>query len=137
MAGLPFAMGAASIPRPADLTVELTGLRNDRGMIRACLTSNRAHFPQCAKDPAAMKVSVAAQQHRLTFSGVAPGTYALSVLADENGNGQMDKAAMIPREGFGFSRNAPVRFGPPSFSAVAFHVTDQPVTLNVQIRYIL
>ena len=49
----------------------------------------------------------------LEFTDVPPGTYAIALLHDENGNGRADRVLMVPREGFGFSRNAPVRMGPP------------------------
>jgi uncharacterized protein (DUF2141 family) len=48
----------------------------------------------------------------------------------------MDKAMMMPREGYGFSRDAPVRFGPPSFRSAAFTVGAAPVHQTVRMRYI-
>ena len=66
---------------------------------------------------------------------VPPGTYAIALVHDENGNRRMDKTLILPREGFGFSRDAPVRFGPPSFAAAAFAVASQPVRQTVKMRY--
>jgi uncharacterized protein (DUF2141 family) len=51
----------------------------------------------------------------ITFANVAPGRYAVALFHDENANGRLDKVLMVPKEGFGFSRDAPVRFGPPRF----------------------
>ena len=73
----------------------------------------------------------------ITFRGVAPGRYAIAVFHDENGNGKMDKALLIPKEGFGFSRDAPVRMGPPPFSAAAFDVADKDVRQSIKMRYML
>ena len=63
------------------------------------------------------------------------GRYAISLLHDENGNGKADMALMIPREGFGFSRNAPVRMGPPSFASAAFAVSGATVRETIRMRY--
>lgn len=75
---------------------------------------------------------------RVNFEGVRPGRYALALLHDENGNGKADRALlMIPKEGFGFSRDAPVRMGPPPFGAAAFEVRNGAVKQAVQMRYML
>ncbi len=44
-------------------------------------------------------------------------------------------ALFMPREGFGFSRDAPVRFGPPRFDAAAFVVADVAIHQTVRMRY--
>ena len=102
-----------------------------------CLTTQPRAFPDCAKDPASHKlaVPVTASTVRLEFGPVAPGRYAISVLHDENGNGKADMALFMPKEGFGFSRDAPVRFGPPSFNSAAFAVAEASVQLSVRMRY--
>ena len=71
-----------------------------------------------------------------SFRGVRPGTYAIALLHDENANGKADKALIIPKEGFGFSRDAKVRMGPPKFSAAAFTVADDPVQQRITMRYL-
>ena len=71
--------------------------------------------------PAPSRRSVAAAAPRRRASPALPrGDYALAVIHDENGNARLDTIAGIPREGFGFSRNPPIRFGPPRFAAARF-----------------
>ncbi len=107
-------------------------------MLRMCLTRNRAHFPDCNRDPAAMKRSVAAGEGGVVhFSGIAPGSYALAVIHDEDGDGRLDKFMMVPREGFGFSRNPHLRMGPPTFDEVRFPVGNGSVEQTVRLRYLL
>ncbi|WP_343062056.1 DUF2141 domain-containing protein [Novosphingobium piscinae] len=137
-------LGAAGVvlggvaPAGQDVSVMVSGLRNGRGLVRACLTTNVALFPNCKDDPQAHKLEVPAApgQVLLDFGKVPPGTYAFALIHDENANGRIDTALMVPREGFGFSRDAKVRFGPPRFSAAAFAVTDGPVRQTVRVRYI-
>lgn len=122
----------------ATVTVTVSGLRSHKGNVLACLTAVPRDFPDCSKDPAARHVTIAAQgADILVFRGVAPGRYAISLFHDENANGKLDKLMMMPREGFGFSRDAPVRFGPPSFNAAAFDVGTAAVSEQVRMRYML
>lgn len=133
-------LGAASPSVTSDVTITATGLRNAHGVVRACMTGEVAHFPSC-KNPASAYnlVGDAGASVTLTFKDVKPGRYAIALLHDENGNGKADRAAMmIPTEGFGFSRDAKVRFGPPRFEQAAFDVApgaDQK--LVIRMRYML
>lgn len=133
-------VGGANPETPADVTVVVTGLRNDRGVVRACMTRTAERFPNC--DSAATSynaVTKAAGGASLTFRDVKPGRYAIALLHDENGNGKADRAAMmIPTEGFGFSRDAKVRFGPPRFDAAAFDVAaGSSERIAIRMRYML
>jgi len=133
------ATGAVAPPAPGGtVRVAIEGLRSSRGMVRACMTAVPADFPDCRKDPAARKLSIpAAPGDMLVFNHVAPGRYAISVLHDENDNGRMDKVLMIPKEGFGFSRDAPVHMTPPSFAAAAFDVGAGVTSTAIRIRYMM
>lgn len=142
-ASILFLAAIAPIPALADgdgagVTVVISGLRNTKGVIQACLTARAATFPECDKDPAALRLTVpAANGPVLVFRHVQPGTYAVSLFHDQNANGRLDKTFGIPKEGYGFSRNAPVRFGPPSFADARFAVASADVTMPITVRYLL
>jgi len=105
--------------------------------VRLCLTRNREFFPECNRDPAAVKRSVAAgQAGRIRLTGLAPGAWALAVIHDENGNGRLDRLLGIPREGFGFSRNPGLRMGPPRYEEVRFDFSGAPMRQPVRLRYL-
>lgn len=127
---------AANSPS-ADLEIVATGLRNTKGLIRLCLTQDARHFPDCAGDPNAVKRSVPASETSISLGGLAPGRYALSLIHDENGNGKLDTLFAMPREGFGFSRDPAIGFGPPKFSAVLFDVASGSNRRNIRVRYLL
>lgn len=133
-------------PQAAPVTIEplgnvhvkITGLRSAKGLVRVCMTRTRGSFPDCKGDLASRQMSVAAAKTlELTFTEVPSGSWAIAVLHDENSNGKADKALMIPREGFGFSRDAPVRFGPPEFDDAAFAVAQDDVSVSIRMRYML
>lgn len=131
---------AAPAPPRADVTVVAKNLRNDHGVVRACLTNQAERFPTCDDPSKSFKVvGEAAGTVTLVFRDVPPGRYAVALLHDENGNGKADRAAMmIPREGFGFSRDAKVRFGPPRFGEAAFDVAaGASEQLVIKMRYML
>ena len=114
------------------------GLRSAKGVLRACMTRNPHYFPDCDKDPAALRASISASKGRLLrFEDVKPGEYALLVLHDENGNARLDKMLGIPREGVGFSRNPKLRMGPPAFEKVRFGVEHEGVEQTVRMKYFL
>lgn len=135
-------VGAAPAPATqsgADVVIEISNMRSDKGSVRACMTSNPDVFPKCRKDPASYRLVVPAGQARqLTFSNVQPGTYAIALLHDENDNGKADRAlGMMPKEGFGFSRDAKVKMGPPDFDDAAIRVTAQSQRQPIKMRYML
>ena len=136
-------LGAAAMTVPAtpalaaSLNLTLEGLRNRSGQVHLCLTRDQAFFPDCSRDPHAVKRSLGtAQAGQLTIEA-PPGDYALSVVHDQTGNGRLDTVLGIPREGFGFSRNPAIRMGPPRFRDTRFTLPAQGATFAVRIRYIL
>lgn len=131
-------VGAA--PPAQDVSVVVNGLRSAKGKVMACITANPASFPDCGKDAGARHLVApvpAGGAVTPDFGPLPPGRYAVSLFHDENANGKLDKMVMIPREGFGFSRDAPVHFGPPSFAAAAFAVGQEPVRQAIRVRYML
>jgi uncharacterized protein (DUF2141 family) len=114
-------------------------LRNKHGLVHLCLTARPSDFPAgCKNDPAALRKTVpAAENLTVHLTGVAPGTYGLSLIHDENSNGKLDKFGPIPKEGFGFSRNPPIGFGPPDFKAASFTVGTGRTLQSVRVRYLL
>lgn len=119
--------------------VTVSHLRSDKGSIIACLTADPVRFPKCSDDRDAKRALVpAAHADAIVFRGVRPGRYAVALLHDENNNGKADRTlAMIPREGFGFSRDAKVRMGPPRFGDAAFAVKDGATRMTIAMRYML
>ncbi|WP_339698024.1 DUF2141 domain-containing protein [uncultured Marixanthomonas sp.] len=69
----------------------------------------------------------------VTFEDVKPGTYAILLFHDKNGNKQMDfEANGMPTEPYGASNNV-MSMGPPLWSDTKFKVTNEPVDLEVRM----
>jgi uncharacterized protein (DUF2141 family) len=120
----------------SSLSLSISGLRNMKGNVLVCVTANPKHFPNCNKDPGSLRARVSARNAAtVNFDGVAPGTYAAALMHDENGNDKLDLAIMIPKEGFGFSRNPAVVTGPPKFKSAAFTVASGSNSQSVKMKY--
>ena len=127
----------SSAPPTASLNLGISGLRNANGLVQACLTRDPAHFPSCEKDPEAVTRSISAKSATLDVVGLAPGTYAVALFHDENANRKLDKFMGVPREGFGFSRNPVIRFGPPRFNQAEIRLDPGLTRQSVRMQYIL
>lgn len=128
-------LGAAS--PVARLDVRVDALRSDKGLIQLCLTSDPTNFPNCVDDARALRRSVPATARSLRFDALPVGTYAVAVIHDENGNAKLDTVMGIPREGFGFSRNPAIGFGPPRFTAARFALDADGTAQDIRMRYLL
>lgn len=142
LASLPLAalaLGAASpgVPSPsANLRVQVEGLRGHKGLLRFCLT-RMPNYMKCDDDHSAVRLSVSAAIGAVTFEDMAPGQWSLLLIHDSNANGKLDTRFGIPREGFGFSGNPAIGFGPPSPVSVRFALPSGSSHQSVKVRYLL
>lgn len=129
----------ASLPGAAltgSLDIEVTGLRSTKGVIQICVTADAGQFPDC-RAGRGIKRTISAATPRLRLEGLAAGQYAVAVIHDANANAKLDTMFGIPREGFGFSRNPAIGFGPPRFSSAQFPVSPGDAVQSVKMRYLL
>jgi uncharacterized protein (DUF2141 family) len=132
-------LAAAAPAQAGEVVITVTDLRSTKGVIRACMTTRADIFPKCIKDPAAHRTVVPASGRiEIRFTGVKPGQYAIALLHDENDNGKADRAiGMMPKEGYGFSRDAPVKMAPPKFSDAVFAQGEGTSRVTIKMRYFL
>lgn len=118
--------------------VEVVGMRNDKGQVSCALYSSAQGFPKESEKAVAHVVAPISERKALCeFSGVAPGTYAISVFHDENSNGKLDTNFLgIPREGVGASNDARGHMGPPKFGAAAFQFGGGRLNLKIMVNYL-
>lgn len=138
-AGLTGTLAAAAPAQAGEVVITITDLRSTKGVVRACMTTREDIFPKCIKDPAAHRAVVKADgKLEIRFTGVKPGQYAIALLHDENENGKADRAmGMMPKEGYGFSRDAPVKMAPPKFADAVFPINEGTSRMTIRMRYFL
>ncbi|HEY6965425.1 MAG TPA: DUF2141 domain-containing protein [Erythrobacter sp.] len=130
---------AAAQARTGEVVITVTDLRSKKGVVRACMTTRADIFPKCIKDPTAFRTVVSANgKVEIRFTGVKPGNYAIALLHDENDNGKADRAmGMMPKEGYGFSRDAPVNMAPPKFKDAVMAIGEGISRVTIKMRYFL
>jgi uncharacterized protein (DUF2141 family) len=122
---------------PGSLDANIQNFRSQKGQVMVCLTTQARNFPNCQDDPHARRMTVPTRlAATFTFNDLPTGDYALALIHDENGNGKLDTMMGIPREGFGFSRNPAIRFGPPSFASAKVAVVGGQVDETVRVKYL-
>lgn len=139
LAGMAAGMVAAAPVQAGEVVITVTDLRSTKGVVRACMTTRADIFPKCIKDPGAHRTVVpAGKVVEIRFTGVKPGQYAIALLHDENNNGKADRAmGMMPKEGYGFSRDAPVNMAPPKFKDAVFALGEGLARFTIKMRYFL
>jgi uncharacterized protein (DUF2141 family) len=118
----------------ATLTVKISEFTKAVGKMGVQLVDSQAAYDGKGKPIAAQMVEVKSTDPlTLTFSDLKPGTYAVMVMHDENGNGKLDSNMLgIPKEGYGFSNNPRV-MRRPNFDETKFDVKAADISIAVEI----
>ncbi|MCF8481454.1 MAG: DUF2141 domain-containing protein [Rhodospirillum sp.] len=119
------------------LAVAITGLRSDKGLVRLALYDQADRFPKRDGVIRTIRVSPDGEKAEALFTDLPEGRYAIAFFHDENDNGKFDQGLLgVPMEGFGFSRDARVLLGPPSFEDAALTVRGPaPKLIIAKMRY--
>ena len=135
-ANLP-AIAVAQSPCPG-IHVKILNIRNSTGAVACALFESSVGFPTEFLHFATniMVIRIRDSQARCDVEDIAPGTYALAVVHDENMNGKLDAIWLgVPTEGYGFSNDATAALGAPSFSAASFSYDGQNLDLTIGLNY--
>ena len=127
--------GAVMPAKATTLTAEIGNIRNARGHVHIDVCPQR-HFlkEDC---PYSGDAPAHAGTTWVTVQGVPSGEYAIQAFHDENDNHRVDRALFgIPREGIGFSNDAPVGLGPPRWEAAKVTIAGD-THLRLNMRYFL
>jgi uncharacterized protein (DUF2141 family) len=136
-AGRPAATASAK-PRPArsTVTVRIEGLRDDRGTLFVAFYDNQRAFADKQGHRIGGTVRPRNRGAVLVFDDVPPGKYVVAFFQDLNGNHKLDTNLFgVPKEGFGFSRDAMGKLGPPTFEAAVLDIPAGPVSVVMKARY--
>jgi uncharacterized protein (DUF2141 family) len=127
-------MPPASAEEASTLSVSIENIAQQQGtMMIAVFQGEDSYKKDIAVRSAAAKVEGDTVTANFTLE---PGTYGIKLYQDVNDDRRMNTNPFgMPTEPFGFSNNAPVRFGPPSWSAAQFEVaakvtTTQTIKIN-------
>jgi uncharacterized protein (DUF2141 family) len=114
--------------------VLVKGARSDKGTIEYAVYDRADTFPKDEGAIARGGVPADMEEARIVVKGLRPGRYAVAVFHDEDGDGRFDQGFLgIPLEDYGFSNNAAVFFGPPSFNDAAVTVGPDGATITIDL----
>lgn len=75
------------------------------------------------------------QEIAVKFEQVTPGTYAIAVFFDENGNGELDTNFLgIPKEEYGFSNNITPLTRTATFKEASFTLRTSAETIVIKVK---
>lgn len=118
----------------ATLEVNVNNIKSQKGSIRVGLFTTEKDFLKNAVKGKVVKIS--GTDVTVIFENLEPGDYALSVIHDENENGELDTNSFgIPKEGFAFGNNAMGLFGPPTFEKAKVALNGQVVRQVIKLKY--
>lgn len=132
------ALPAFRMPAEEGIRISVINLRNEKGHVLVSLFRDGAGYPDDAtKAYRKIKLDISAKKASVLFTGLPAGTYAVSILHDENDDQKMNKTSLgLPKEGYGFSNNVVGAFGPPSWSRASFAHKQGGLTVReIRTRY--
>jgi uncharacterized protein (DUF2141 family) len=131
------ALLAASAIAPAfasELTVNLHGVRAQGGLVKVAVVNSQEAWDGKAAPVQFDGAPPHGEDASFTFKDLKPGTYAVLITHDENGNGKLDTNVMgMPLEGYGFSNNPQV-MRKPTWDEARFDIGKDDVAIDVALH---
>ena len=119
----------------ATLIVKVTGLRNNRGIVRLGLFNSEETFSKRGMTYRTANVRPAQKEAIAKFSDIPHGYYGISLYHDENEDDRHNRGLiLIGMEKFGFSNNVKPGLGPPPFEKVKFAVYSETKTITIKAQ---
>jgi uncharacterized protein (DUF2141 family) len=123
---------SAAAAQAATLEIRVKGVASSKGEILAAVCDRAAFLKK-----GCIRVTAPAKRGETVLKAQVPGgEWAVSVFHDEDGDRKMARGAMgIPAEGWGFSRDAKGRFGPPTFDEAAVRIGGASAVQTINLTY--
>lgn len=119
------------------LTIRVVGFAHHQGQLIVNVFSKEDGFPT-DRQRALRSITGQITDRNTTdveLPNLPAGQYAISVLHDENANGQLDTNFLgIPKEPTGTSRNVKGHFGPPKFRDAVFALGNEDMMLTITLH---
>jgi uncharacterized protein (DUF2141 family) len=122
---------SASTLGSSTLTVQVTGIRNAKGKIRATLYRDTKFVENRDAEVDAKSLTA-----KVVFDNIPQGVYTVNLFHDENMNGKMDTNFFgVPVEGYGMSNNPKKRMSKPGFDETNFPVNRPECVIEIKMIY--
>lgn len=129
-------LSAAAMPDPAPgLTVRVENVADDQGEVRIAVFTDAERF--ATEGGATYRAAVPAREGMVeaAFPDLKPGTYAITLYHDADGNGALTRFfGALPTEGWGASNN-PGSMTRPTWENANFTLPESGSTVTVRLNY--
>jgi uncharacterized protein (DUF2141 family) len=117
----------------ADLTIKVAGTKQLNGKIACALYDGESGFPFDTSKAMTQLVAVTPGMSICKFTEIKPGTYAVGVVHDLNGNERVDTNIFgVPQESWAVSNNISHRLRAPTFAEASFKI-EQNLEINLRL----
>ena len=118
----------------AEIIINIKNNNNESGFIHLALYNSEEKFLEDeGKFIGLKKKTNLVIQRGISIKNLIEGDYAIAIYHDENENDNFDRLFSLPLESYGFSNNAEVFFGPPSFKKSSFFLRQEEI-LEIEIE---
>lgn len=126
-----FLLAAGAAPA-ATVEVRVSNVTGGKGTVNVAVCDRERFLKQCAYSAS---VPARAGETVVSLKDIPAGTWAVLAYQDENENKQLDRNFIgIPKENYGFSRDAAGRFGPPGFDDAAIEVREGTTLAPIRLH---
>jgi len=116
----------------ATVEVRVSGVTAGKGKVNVALCDKERFLKQCGYSGSA---PARAAETVVTLKDIPAGNWAVLAYQDENENNELDRSFIgVPKENYGFSRDARGKFGPPGFEDAAIEVKDGTTVAPVKLK---
>jgi len=127
-------LAAAGPVAAADLAVKLHGIRAQTGLVKIAVADSQDAWDGKAAPVQFDGTPPRGEDASFTFKDLKPGSYAVMITHDENGNGKLDTNVMgMPLEGYGFSNNPQV-MRKPTWDEARLEIGKDNVAIDVVLH---
>jgi uncharacterized protein (DUF2141 family) len=115
-----------------DVVIRIVNFDSNKGKVLIGLYNSESTF---LKEDFMSSISkIENNECTVIFKNVPVGTYAVSLIHDENDNGKMDTNMFgIPKEDYGCSNNAKGFMGPPKWADAKIEVTNKTINQTIKL----
>lgn len=123
MAGASFSAAAVAQNAGSSLTVKFTGIEEQQGAVMGAVFDSEATYDGKGAPVRQIMVSADKAEVSTQLDGLTPGTYAIKLFHDVDGDMKMSTNPYgMPIEPFAFSNNAKGNMGPAKWADAKFEV---------------
>ena len=119
-----------------ELVINILNIEENTGSLHFAIYDNPEFFPKEEGKKIGFKKTLSEiVNNEVIINDLEESKYAVAIYHDENDNNKFDTIFAIPQEKFGFSNDAKIFFGPPSFDEASFYLKkNERLKIEISLR---